>query len=203
MKPIRSIAFLPLILLASCGTSSDKNKSSAASSSGPAHVPFSQRIGSGGGRDPNSYQKDSAGKYYIKEEKRSPYESKGEASFASKSYKKEEYKAGDYAKKSWWGNKEYDRKAYSGNTDASRFQTPSNLDGKGAREAGNQADIPDKYKTGGYATGDARESTAAQIPKGTSAAIENRKDSYEQPEIIGWKEQRNLNVDQAKSILGH
>ena len=163
---------------------------------------MNERFG-GSGRDPNSYQQDSSGKFYIKDEKRSGFEGKTDTNFAGKSFKKEEYKAGDYAKKSWWGNKEYERQAYDGNTDGSRFQTPSKLQGQGAREAGNAADIPDNYQTGNYATGNAREAANAPIKKGTSAAIDNHKDDYAQPEIIDWREQRSLSVDQSKSILGH
>ena len=199
MKLIRSIALFPVILAASCASKSGADKSTA--SAPPAQKSMNERFG-GGGRDPSSYQQDSSGKFYIKEEKRSSFEGKTDANFAGKSFDKKEYKAGDYAKKSWWGNKEYDRKAYDGNTDGSRFQTPSALQGKGAREAGNAADIPDNYQTGTYATGSAREAANAPIQKGTSAAVENHKDDYAQPEIIDWRQQRALSVDQAKGILG-
>ncbi len=185
---------------ASCASKSGADKSTASAPSGQKSM--NERFG-GGGRDPGSYRQDSSGKFYLKDDKRSTFEGKTDANFAGKSFKKQEYKAGEYAKKSWWGNKEYDRKAYDGNTDGSRFQTSSNLQGKGAREAGNAADIPDNYQTGTYATGDAREAGRAPIPKGTSAAIENRKDDYSQPAIIDWREQRSLSVDQSKSILGH
>ena len=157
MKLIRSIAVFPLILAASCASKSGADKSTA--SAPPAQKSMNERFG-GGGRDPNSYQQDSSGKFYIKEEKRSSFEGKTDANFAGKSFDKKEYKAGDYAKKSWWGNKEYDRKAYDGNTDGSRFQTTSALQGKGAREAGNAADIPDNYQTGTYATGSDPKSSA-------------------------------------------
>ncbi|MES2659555.1 MAG: hypothetical protein V4689_13130 [Verrucomicrobiota bacterium] len=194
MKPIRFIAFLSLILLASCASSADKKKS--ASAVPPERKSMSQRWG-GGGRDPNSYQQDSNGKFYIKEEKRSPYEGKSDSNFAGKSYKKEEYKAGDYAKKSWWGNKEYDRKAYDGNTDGSRFQTTSALQGKGAREGGSTADIPDAYQTGGYKTGDARESTTEFREAGSDANESGLKNDQ-----FDWEAQRNLTGDQSKSLLG-
>lgn len=195
MKLIRSIALLPVILAASCASKSTNPAP-------PGHQSMNERFG-GGGRDPGSYQQDSSGKFYLKEDKRSPFEGKTDPNFAGKSFDKKEYKTGDYAKKSWWGNKEYDRKSYDGNTDGSRFQTTSALQGKGAREAGNAADIPDNYQTGTYATGDAREAGKAPIQKGTSAAVENHKDDYAQPGIIDWREQRSLSVDQSKSILGH
>lgn len=197
MKPVRSAACLLLVLTASCGTDADKPASTP-----QARKSMNERFG-GGGRDPNSFQQDANGKLMINDSKRSYYESKGESYYGGKEFKKQEYKAGDYAKKSWWGNKEYDRQAYDGNTDGSRFQTPSDLQGKGAREAGSAADIPDKYQTGTYATGSANEAGNAPIKKGTNDAIENRRKVFEQPEIIDYREQRALTVDQSKSLLGN
>ena len=196
MKSIRFIALLPLLFAASCASKSDSNASAP-----PPRKTMDERFG-GGGRDPSSYRQDSNGKFVANNSKRSTFEGKTDSNFTGKSYGKQEYKTGDFAKKSWWGNKDYDRKTYGGNTDGSRFQTTSKLQGKGAREAGSAADIPDNYQTGTYATGNARESTNAAIEKGTSAAIENHKDDYEQPEIIGWREQRSLSVDQSKGLLG-
>ena len=161
---------VPLILLASCGTGSDKDKSA---STPPARQTLNERFSGGGGRDPNSFQRDSNGKLKINEAKRSPFESQGESHLSNKSFKKQDYKAGDYAKKSWWGNKEYDRQSYAGNTDGSQFKKSSGLADKGANEAGNQARIPDNYRTGNYATGDSRESTTrsswTSIPLGNES----------------------------------
>jgi hypothetical protein len=199
VKFILVAALLPLLFAASCASKSSADKSTA--SAPPKQKSMNERFG-GGGRDPGSYQQDSSGKFYIKDEKRSSFEGKTDANFAGKSFEKQEYKAGDYAKKSWWGNKEYERKAYDGNTNGSRFQTTSRLQGQGAREAGNAANIPDSYQTGTYATGNAREASNAPIQKGTSAAIDNHKDDYAQPEIIDWRQQRALSVDQSKGILG-
>jgi len=195
VKPIRSFLILPVILLASCGTGSDKDKSA---STPPARQTLNERFSGGGGRDPNSFQRDSNGKLKINEAKRSPFESQGESHLSNKSFKKQEYKAGDYAKKSWWGNKEYDRQSYAGNTDGSQFKKSSGLADKGANEAGNQARIPDNYRTGNYATGDSRESTSTQVREGgTTARERTRKNDQFQ-----WDEERSLTVDQSKSILG-
>lgn len=193
MKPIHSIALLSLVLLASCASSKEKSTASA----GPAHQPMSERWSSGG-RDPNSFQRDGNGKLFLKNEKRSQYENQGESPYGKKDYKKQEYKTGDYAKKSWWGNKDYGRKEYAGNTDGSRFQKPSALDGMGAREAGNAADIPDAYQTGSYATGDSRESTNTL----TREAKQTAHEASQRNGRFQWDEQRSLSVEQSKSMLG-
>lgn len=161
---------------------------------------MSERFGTG--IDPNSYKKDSTGKYSPQSNVRSAFENKGENTTFKKDYKKQEYKTSDYTTKSWWGDKKYDRKEYSGNTDASRFQKTSGLQGKGAREAGTAANIPDPYETGSYATKTAREVGKDPIAKPSNDAIENRRAAYPQPDIIDYREQRSLSMEQSKSILG-
>lgn len=183
---------LPLLLLVSCASDSGPDKSSA-----PARKGLSERM-----NESNGYKQDSEGNWKPQNDRRSPYESQGETHDANKDFKKQAYKTGDYTKKSWWGNKDYGRQTYEGNTDGSRFQKSSDLQGKGARESGSNAKIPDNYQTAGYDTGAAREAGGKQIKKGTNPEIENRRDSYQQPEIIDWREQRTLSMDQSRGILG-
>ncbi len=196
MKKTRLILLLPAILLAACAADSGNKKTS--SSSGTALKPLSQRI-----EEKNGYKKDAEGNWVPMNDKRSSFESKGQDPNFTKDYKKTEYKTGDYAKKSWWGNKDYDSKQYAGNTDGNRFQKSSDLQGKGARESGNAAKIPDSYKTDTYATSAAREANSNPIAKPSNDGIENRRNGFPQPEIVDWKEQRSLSVDQSKGILGH
>jgi hypothetical protein len=194
---VKSLAFLPLLALLFASCASDEPSPSAAT---PARKKMEERFG-GGGRDPDSVTQDKSGKI-VPNAKRSPYESKGAPSFADKDFKKQQYKAGDYAKKSWWGNKDYAPKAYAGNTDGSRFQTSSALDGKGAREAATNAKIPDNYDTDSYATNAAREAGNSPIKKSSNAEIDNRQKIFDQPEIIDWREQRSITMDRTKGILG-
>lgn len=183
---------LPLLLLASCASDSSPEKSSP-----PARKTLSERM-----NENNGYKQDSEGNWKSQNDRRSSYESQGETHDSKKDFKKQAYKAGDYTKKSWWGNKDYGRQTYEGNTDGSRFQKSSALQGKGANEGGTNANIPDNYQTNAYSTGAAREAGGKQIKKGSNTEIENRRSGYEQPEIIDWREQRSLSMDQSKGILG-
>ena len=191
MKTLRLIALLPLLLV-SCA--SDKGKTTTEA---PVRKTLDERM-----TEKNGYQQDSSGNWVPQKDKRSSFESKGESNYAKKDYQKQEYKTGDYAKKSWWGNKDYGSKKYAGNTDGSRFQTRSKLQGKGAREASTQAKLHDPYQTGDYATCAAREAGTAPIKKGSNDQIENRRQTFQPPEIIDWREQRSLTMDQSKGILG-
>ncbi|RYD47440.1 MAG: hypothetical protein EOP85_05455, partial [Verrucomicrobiaceae bacterium] len=156
MKTLIPLLSLPL-LFASCGA--DSNNKSTASAPEPRGT-LSQRM-----NEKNGYQKDANGNWVPIRDRRSSFESQGASNYGTKDYKKQEYKAGDYAKKSWWGNKEYDRKQYGGDTDGSRFQKASDLGGKGARETETAFKTPDNYETGGYATSAARESGSKPIAK--------------------------------------
>ena len=192
---IHRLAIVPLLFLASCG--SDSAPQSSVPAAAPTRKKLSERLD-----ENNGYKQDANGNWLPQNDRRSEYESKGKSQFANKDFKKQEYKAGDYAKKSWWGNKEYDRQAYAGETDGSRFQKSSALQGQGAREAANTTQISKGYDTGNYATGSAREANAAAIGKSTNDGIENRRKAFQQPEIIDWREQRSVTMVQSRGILG-
>ena len=197
MKALSFLALLPL-LFASCA--SDKATVATPQSTGGTERSVDEWVQESS-KD-NGFKKDAHGNLIPKSDKRSSFESKGEFNSAKKDFRKQEYKTGDYAKKSWWGNKDYAPKAYAGNTDGSRFKTPSTLQGKGAREAGTNAKLADNYRTGAYATNNAREAGTSPIKKSGNDLIENRQKTFQQPDIIDWREQRSLSMDQSKGILG-
>ena len=197
MKTHHFIAFAAASLLVSCGTGSDK-KESTASSEPPRRLSLNERFTSGG-QDPNSFKRGADGKLKIDNAKRSQFELKGQATVGGKNYQKKDYRTGDYAKKTWaGGNKDYGNKAYAGPTDGSRFQTNSRMDGQGAPESGSRARIPDTYDTGTYATGDAREDGNLSRDSGAAAREAGRTNDQFQ-----WHSQRDLTVDQSRSMLGH
>jgi hypothetical protein len=179
-------------LAVSCASDTTKEKPA------PTRKSLGERLSENDG-----YAKDSEGNWKPRSDKRSPYENVGQdPNFVKNGVKKKEYKTGDYSKKSWWGSKEYDRKAYGGKTDGSRFAKSSTLGEKGAREANTTAKIQEDYQTSSYATSDAREGSRQPIAKPSNDAIENRRKVFAEPEIIDWKEQRSLSMDQSKGILG-
>jgi hypothetical protein len=150
----------------------------------------------------NGYQQDSKGNWVPRTDRRSEFESKGEAHLGKKDFRKKDYKTGDFAKKSWWGGKSYERKPYAGNTDGSQFAKSSALQGKGAREASSNLAKPDRYDTPSYATAAARESRNSAITAPSAAQDRVDQRGTVQPEIIDWRQQRNLSMDQSKGLLG-
>jgi hypothetical protein len=194
VRKTHPLILLAAVLSASCASDSGARKSST---SAPTLKPLSQRL-----EEQNGYAKDAKGNWVPRNDKRSSFENQGEAAYFKKDFKKKDYKTGDYAKKSWWGNKQYDRRSYAGKTDGSRFEKASALQGQGAREAGSAADVPGAYQTDNYATNSARETTSSAIAKPSNDGIENRRGVFQPPEIIDWREQRSLSVDQSRGILG-
>jgi hypothetical protein len=193
---VKLVLLLPLaVLVASCA---DK-QSAPASAADTGPKPLSQRL-----NESNGYEVDSNGNWVPRSNKRSSFEAQGSSAYfqGTNPNEKKEYKAGEYSKKSWWGNKDYGRQPYQGNTDGSRFQQSSRLDGKTAPEAGSAARIPDPYQTGTYATGSAREQSNSSLAKPSDTETDIRRRSFEQPEVIDWREQRSLTLDQSRGILG-
>lgn len=195
MKTLHFAVLFPLLLLVSCASDSASKKKEASST--PPRKSLSERM-----NEKNGYKQDSDGNWVANNDRRSPYEGKGSTYDAKKSFAKKDYKTGDFAKKSWWGNKEYDRQSYKGDTDGSRFQKSSALQGEKAPEAGDAAKIPGPYQTDTYATGAAREAGNTAIKKPSNDMVNSRQKVFQQPEIIDWREQRNLSLDQSKGILG-
>ena len=186
------LLWLPVLLVVSCAGGSDNETASE-----PARKKLSERINEEGG-----FKVDKNGNWVPRSDKRSSFESQGQTYDARKNFQTGEYKSGEYKKKSWWGNKEYDRLAYQGDTDGSRFQKSSRFQGEGARESGNAADIPRTYQTDGYATGAAREAGADPMAKPSDAETDIRRRVFQEPEVVDWRQQRALSIEQSRGILG-
>ncbi len=193
MRFFRTILWPLALLVASCA-SDEKSQPAAAE----PHKGLSQRLS-----ESNGYKVDSEGNWAPRNNKRSSFESQGASPYFKGEFgKKEAYKTGEYSKKSWWGNKEYDRQSYAGNTDGSEFMKSSRLAGKGARESGSAADVAGPYKTGKYATSAARETSEGGLAKPSDAETDARRRAFQQPDVIDWREQRALSLEQSKGILG-
>lgn len=199
MNSALQFLFTPLLLCLFATSCASDKKDAPASAQSPTTL--SQRLSETGG-----YKVDSDGNWQPKTNKRSSFESAGNAPFSrekkSNLGKKDPFKTEDFAKKSWWGNKNYGHKNYSGETDGSRFQKNSRLDDQGAQESGGTAALPAPYETGSYATSSAAEQSENLIDRPSDAETAVRRKVFQQPDIIDWRQQRTLSLDQSKGILG-
>ena len=193
MKALPHLLGLFALLAVSCAALSKADKPAA-----PEHKSLSQRLD-----QKNGYKQDAQGSWVPQNDQRSSFETKGKSPYFQGDYSKKTYQTNSYAKKSWWGDKDYGRKPYAGDTDGSRFKKTSRFDQQGAPEAGTAADLPTAYPTGSYATGAAREAGHQGIKKTSDTQTNIRRKVYQTPEIIDWREQRSLSMEQSKGILGH
>lgn len=181
------------IVLASCA-----NDSGSTASQPTGQRPLSERLSGDRG-----YQQDAEGNWISKASKRSQYDSYGDSPNFKGDYKTGQYKAGEYAKKSWWKPNEVQRQSFDNRADGSRFQQASRLQGQGARESGSNAGLAKNYNTGGYATGTAREAGAANIDRPSDAETDFRRRVFPQPDQnLGWREQRQLTLGETKGLTG-
>ena len=190
-------AILPLVVVLAASCASDKQPDMAAAETGPRSL--SQRLNEGGG-----YMVDSDGNWVPRNNQRSSFESQGTSPYfkGTNPNQNKSYKAGEYARKSWWGNKDFGSQSYQGDTDGSRFSQSSRHDGQDARESSVGARTTDPYQTGGFQTGSARESTAGNLAKPSDVRTDVRRRVFQEPEIIDWRQQRTLTLEQSRGILG-
>lgn len=181
------------IVLASC----------ASDDSSSAPQPTGQRSLSERLSGDRGYQQDADGNWISKVSKRSQYDSYGESPNFKGDYKTSQYKAGEYAKKSWWKPKEVQRQSFDNQADGSRFQQASRFQSQGARESGSDAGLAKNFATGGYSTGTAREAGVSNIDRPSDAETDFRRRVFPQPDMnADWREQRSLTQGQTKGLTG-
>ena len=195
-RTVISRCFIALLVAAcpACGPESAPKPSSQPTQ---GIKPLSQRL-----NEKNGYQVDSEGNWKPINNRRSEFESHGQSPYFKGEVNKTSYQTQSVEKKSWWGNQAYKTKSYEGDTDGSQFQKASSLQGQSARETRQDAGVDQSYQTGNYATHAARESSSNRISRPSNAETEQRRKVFAQPEIIDWQEQRQMDIQQSKSLLG-
>ncbi len=194
MKNLRSFLWLLIWLPVSCASDTGGGEKPAASA--PAHKSLSQRL-----NENNGYKVDANGAWVPKSDQRSSFESKGQSPYFQGGYNAKQYQTGDYTTKSWWGNKDFGNRQYAGNTQGGRFQQSSSSSSRIATENGSSSKVPTSYQTSTYGTNPARETGTQGFTKPSSPSKDARQ-RYPTPDVIDWKEQRSLSLEQSKGILG-
>ncbi len=184
-------------LVIGCANKTEDNASSQASAQASVPTSLSERLSESGG-----FKQDANGNWVPKSNKRSSFELERDNPHFKGKIEKQVYKTGDYEKKSWWGKKAYQAGEYKGDTDGSRFKTQAKQNGMAAPYGDKKVDIGDPYKTETLDYQSARESDKDPIGKSRNDYAESRKRKFDQPSVIDWKEQRELSVEQSRSILG-
>jgi hypothetical protein len=154
-------------------------------------------------RGKEGYFQDSEGNWKINNNKRSSFETAGEASMTKREYHAGTYNADSVKKKSWWGDTTHEKPGYQGNTDANRFLTRAPDTGKSARESGSNSLFSGKsVEKKLLDSRSANEQSGNRLSKPSDAKTDVRRDVFPEPEITDWRQQRAMDIKDTKSILG-
>jgi hypothetical protein len=214
------IPLFPALALVACSGTGGKSGSASAASSTPmaAADPSAQpfRIKSGDNYDDDSakikekfgavspYATDSKGKQLGQYKTASEFD-KADTHF-NRGYAGKEYQAGEFKKKSFWGNKDYAKQVYGGNTDATGLRKNSPYGSESAGENVKVArDASRAFDTGAYNTGAAREAGQNRIAKNSDPEADARRNAsteFTDPEIVPWQQQHGVTIEETKSKMG-
>jgi len=181
-------------LFASCGAGGGGGETSGASA---PLAPLSQRL-----NQEQGYVRDSEGNWLPRSDRRSQYDQRSASGVNQrKNFNTRRFGANQYQTAEWTRSQSAPPQSYSGDRDGSEFQTTAAAHGQSARQSGSRARIPGSYQTDNFGTGNSRENSARRHDRPSDDQTENRRDSFPPPEIIDWRQQRDISVDQSRSIL--
>ncbi|MCW1925201.1 hypothetical protein OKA05_21760 [Luteolibacter arcticus] len=210
----RLFLLLPALWLGACsGTGGESASAVPTPAATPAAEGFRMKSG-----DPMTGDHDE-GKLLEKYGSRSPFmtddkgKPMGEFKVASefdrantqfdRGYQGKQYQAGEFKKKSFWGDRDYARKVYGGDTDANNLRKASRFEGNAAGESVQVArDAGKTYDTGAYAAGGAREAGSERLSKAASAENTRRDNMFSDPDVIPWQQQNGVTLEETKSKMG-
>jgi hypothetical protein len=193
----RLIVVFAACAVVSCGNSGP-NASGSESSANAGFQPLSQRLDRQSG-----FSQDAEGNWQpAGSNQRSQFEGRS----ASGTNTRNQFEASRFSTRSldrpqWARNEAEKPQRFDGHTDGSGFQTPAADQNRRARDANARARIPGNYRTSPFATSQSRENNAKRHDRPTDYQTERARDSFEDPSITDWREQRNLSLDQSRSIL--
>jgi len=196
MKPFSSItqSVLTAGLLASCGAGGGDG---GTANSSTTLAPLSQRL-----NQEQGYVRDSEGNWLPRSDRRSQYEQRTASGVNQrKDFNTRRFGANQYQTAEWTRRQSAPPQAYTGETDGSGFQITAAAQDQTARQSGSRARIPDQYQTDNFGAGDSRENNARRHDRPSDDQTENRRDKFTPPEIIDWRQQRDMSVDQSRSML--
>jgi hypothetical protein len=184
-------------LLASCGIGGDVETETTSATGAATGMSMSERLNQDQG-----YTRDADGNWVPRSDKRSPFESRGAANLQSRNtVNPRKYEPAEFRKTEWTRATSNTPKEYRGDTDGSRFRSESDAQGKTARQSGTRARTSGRYRTGEFATHTSQEDGARRHDRPTDAHTENRRKTFVEPEITDWREQRDMSIEQSRSIL--
>ena len=148
-----------------------------------------------------SYEQGEDGSTQVKSDQRSSFEGRGADGF-NKNYHAGTVTGASVEKKPWWGREGYEKQVWSGNRQASEGMKVSGETARRSWWSGKKSPAGGTtHSTGPYATGSASEQ-GRRIGRPRNSEVQNRRADYPQPDIIHWEQQREMDLEQTRGILG-
>ena len=152
---------------------------------------------------PFSIGKDDDGNPMMKSDKRSSFDNKQSNIASGKDFSGSDYSKKSYRKERWGGDTSFGRKKYAGNTSAERYKKEPWYVRKQASASGQQATASNKkFSVNPFRSNRTSSVNSRQVSTSQDSKINNRRQSYKQPNITDWKEQGGLSVKDTNSMLG-
>lgn len=192
IKPIFSLACLGgWILLSSCAGSGSKPGSDHTAAEG-----LSSRLNRSYG-----YQVDQQGNWVPKTDKRSQYEGRGGSAYFNGEVGKKSFQTNQLNKGSWMGGKEFERPVHRLNQAGSPMGGTNRFSQQQANLNRN-LQTPERIEGNHLQTATANETSAGEIDRPSDAETDARRRVFIQPDIIDYRQQRELSIQQSKDLLG-
>lgn len=147
------------------------------------------------------YQINDKGSWVPKVDKRSQYEGRGSSGYFSGDISKNTFSTNVFNKSSWMGGQEISRTM-------SGYNGSGNSIGKSNHYSNQQASHEHRLQAptridGNHLPGhQANESFGDQAAKPSDAETDARRRVFSQPDIIDYRQQREMNIRQSRSLLG-
>jgi hypothetical protein len=152
------------------------------------------------GRGKQGYYQDSEGNWKVQNDKRSSFEQVGRSTLDDRSLRREAYPTEQFEKRSWWGKNNYQKPTYQPESSALARKTTAAAAGQKALEQNQLAKLPDERERQRFATESADSDDQARFRDANDKATERDAQDLH-PDIMDWKEQRSLQLQDTKSWL--
>lgn len=187
----RLFMILHTLLLASCASRSEKD----------ANQHLATESLTGRLSQNHGYKVDEQGNWVPRNNKRSQYEGRGGNAYFNGDLHKKAFQAQTLSKGSWIGGQRVKSPEHHLNGTKSAVGAISPFNSRQAN-LDRSLQTPDKIAGNHLSTGVAHETGAGAITRPSDAQTDFRRRVFQQPDVIDYKQQRELSIQQSKQLLG-
>lgn len=149
----------------------------------------------------HGYKVDEQGNWVPRNNKRSQYEGRGGSAYFNGDLHKKAFQAQTLGKGSWVGEQRVKKPEHHLNATESAVGVISPFNSRQANLE-HSLQTPAKIAGNHLSTDVARETGAGAITRPSDAETDFRRRVFQQPDVVDYKQQRELSIEQSKRLLG-